>query len=79
MLIIHGSDDAVVPVEQSRALANALDAAGVANRLIVIQNARHGFEFRFDDQRDLIVDIIDFLDNAWGGGRRPIPNGALGG
>lgn len=65
MLIVHGSDDSLVPVEQSRALADALDAAGVPNRLIVIENARHGFEFRINNQRDLLPEIIAFLDKAW--------------
>lgn len=68
MLIIHGSDDYLVPVEQSRALADALDAAGVPNRLIVVENARHGFEFRINDERDLLPEIIAFLDKAWNGG-----------
>jgi acetyl esterase/lipase len=65
MLIVHGAKDALVPVEQSKALADALTAAGVSNRLIVIDHARHGFEFRIDAERDLVPDIIAFLNVAW--------------
>lgn len=64
-LIFHGTDDALVPVAQSRALANALDAAGVRNRLVVIEHARHGFELRVDRERDLVPEIISFLDDSW--------------
>ncbi len=65
MLIIHGSDDALVPLDQSRALASALQRAGVPNRLMVVEHARHGFDFRINDRYDLLPDILDFLVKAW--------------
>jgi acetyl esterase/lipase len=42
-LIMHGSDDATVPVVQSIAFDEALRGAGVDSTLIVIEGAGHGF------------------------------------
>ena len=42
-LIMHGSDDSTVPVEQSIAFDEALRAVGVDSTLIVIEGAGHGF------------------------------------
>lgn len=42
-LIMHGSDDATVPVEQSVAFDAALRAVGVDSTLIIIEGAGHGF------------------------------------
>ncbi|HMB02357.1 MAG TPA: alpha/beta hydrolase [Isosphaeraceae bacterium] len=66
MLLIHGGDDALVPLGQSRALADALARAGVPHRLIVIENARHGFGLEVQG-RDLLPEILAFLDSAWKG------------
>ena len=61
MLILHGTDDARIPLGQSEALAGALAQVGVAHRLIVVDRARHGFGFR-TETRDLLPDILAFLD-----------------
>jgi acetyl esterase/lipase len=66
MLLIHGRDDRHVPLEQSEALASALRRAGVRNRLIVVEGARHGFGFQAEG-RDLLPEILEFLDEAWDG------------
>jgi acetyl esterase/lipase len=42
MLILHGTEDGLVPVEQSRRLARALQANGVEVELEVIEGAGHG-------------------------------------
>jgi acetyl esterase/lipase len=67
MLLIHGDDDAWVPVDQSVRMANALDRLGVPNRLIVVHGARHGFETELKTpiEHDLIPEIVDFLERAW--------------
>ncbi len=65
VLIVHGTDDFLVPVEQSRSLDEALERAGVPHRLITIADARHGFGLK-SSTRDLVPDILDFLDAAWG-------------
>ncbi len=41
-LIIHGEEDATVPVEQSRTLATALNAAGVTTILHIVPHRGHG-------------------------------------
>jgi acetyl esterase/lipase len=64
MLLIHGDGDRLVPLDQSRRLAAALEAAGVPHRLIDVPAARHGFDFQAGP-RDLVPDILAFLDSAW--------------
>jgi acetyl esterase/lipase len=64
MLLIHGSDDRLVPPDQSQLLASALERAGVAHRLIVVAGARHGFGFRVGP-RDLLPEVLAFLDSVW--------------
>jgi acetyl esterase/lipase len=64
MLLIHGADDARVPLAQSETLAAALQGAGVPHRLIVVAGARHGFGFQVAG-RDLLPDVLAFLENAW--------------
>jgi len=67
MLLVHGSDDAWVPVVQSVRMAAALAQAGVPHRLIVVEGARHGFEtlIEYPAQRDLLPEILAFLETAW--------------
>ena len=42
-LIIHGDQDAVVPIVQGELMLHALQDAGVESELIVIEGAEHGF------------------------------------
>lgn len=70
VLILHGDDDALVPLAQSRSLVDALEAAGVPHRLVVLPGARHGFGLRVG-RRDLVPDVLAFLDGVWGAGARP--------
>ncbi|MBL8800207.1 MAG: alpha/beta hydrolase [Planctomycetia bacterium] len=42
-LLFHGTADKVVPVSQSRILAEKLKAAGVSDKLVEIQGADHGW------------------------------------
>jgi acetyl esterase/lipase len=42
-LILHGNQDAVVPLEQSQSLLQKLQAAGIQSQLVVVQGAGHGF------------------------------------
>jgi acetyl esterase/lipase len=64
MLLIHGTDDLLVPLEQSRMMAEALSRAGVPHRMIVVEHARHGFGL--DPQgRDLVPEIRAFLESVW--------------
>lgn len=63
-LLIHGRDDELIPVEQSEALAAALDHAGVSNQLLIVDGAAHGFGFHVAE-RDILPDVLAFLDAAW--------------
>jgi len=64
MLLIHGRDDQLVPLEQSQILAVALERAGVPHRLIELDHATHGFGFHVA-QRSLLPEILAFLDSVW--------------
>jgi acetyl esterase/lipase len=68
-LLIHGTDDAWVPLDQSMRMSEALDRAGVPIRLIVVNGARHGFECQLEEpvNRDLLPEILAFLESAWSG------------
>ena len=64
VLILHGDDDQLVPLDQSQALDRALERAGVVHRLIVVAGARHGFGLQAG-ARDLSRDVLAFLRRAW--------------
>ncbi|AGA26263.1 alpha/beta hydrolase [Singulisphaera acidiphila] len=64
MLLIHGRDDRLVPLEQSQALAATLAEAGVAHRLIEVDNAAHGFGFHVPT-RNILPDVLAFLASVW--------------
>jgi acetyl esterase/lipase len=67
MLLFHGSDDRWVPPDQAREMAESLERAGVFNRLVIVEGARHGFEMivASPKQIDLIPEILAFLDRVW--------------
>jgi dipeptidyl aminopeptidase/acylaminoacyl peptidase len=60
-LIIHGTDDSVVPHAQSQALHSAANGNGVHSKLHLIRGAKHGFHLE-PSQRDLKPLVADFLD-----------------
>jgi acetyl esterase/lipase len=64
VLIFHGDDDLLVPLDQSRALVEALQASQVPNRLVVVPGARHGFGLTAGSHR-LVPEILAFLENVW--------------
>lgn len=43
VLLIHGDEDELVPLANSEGMSAALDKVGVANEVIVIEGAGHGF------------------------------------
>jgi acetyl esterase/lipase len=67
MLLIHGTDDTWVRLDQSVRMAESLDRAGVPHRLIVVEGARHGFETLLEEpaDRDLLPEILAFLESVW--------------
>ena len=60
-LILHGTADRLVPVEQSEILASALKKAGVEQELIVIEGAPHSFHLQ-PKERDLRPAVLGFFD-----------------
>ena len=61
VLIVHGDKDAVVPYDQSRRLANALEAAGNEVDLVPIRGANHGW-FSTGELREIENAVLRFLD-----------------
>ena len=59
-LIMHGDMDNVVPLSQSRAFAEALRAAGVKVKLVVLKGVGHGgVEFKQPEQAKAIDAFLD--------------------
>ena len=67
MLLIHGSADPLVPVDQSYEMNKALTAAGVPDRLIIIPGGDHDLDFP-THYSNLIPQILAFLGDAWNHG-----------
>ena len=42
-LLLHGSDDGLVPADQARRLAAHRESLGLATRLVIYDGAPHGF------------------------------------
>lgn len=61
ILILQGTADKTVPVEQSQSLADALKKAGVQHELIIIEGAPHSFHLQ-PKQRDLRPVALGFFD-----------------
>lgn len=64
MLQIQGSADPLVPVNQAVAMASALRGAGIAEELIIIRGAGHGFGFQVQG-RNLLPRILAFLNQSF--------------
>ena len=61
ILILHGTKDTVVSVEDSEAFAAALEQAGVEHQIVVIPEAPHSFHLQ-PKQRDLRPLVLGFFD-----------------
>ncbi|MBI3882148.1 MAG: alpha/beta hydrolase [Verrucomicrobia bacterium] len=61
ILILHGTADTTVPVEQSELFAAALKKAGVEHELVIIPGAPHTFHLQ-PKQRDLRPLVLGFFD-----------------
>jgi acetyl esterase/lipase len=64
MLLIHGAEDSVVPVEQSRLFAKELQKSGRPVSLLVVEGAGHDFEEKNkSDGRLAFAAVLAFLDD----------------
>jgi len=61
-LIIHGTEDDLVPIDQSRAFHAALKAAGVASELVEVDGAGHGIR-----DPEVLLKTAAFFDAHLGG------------
>jgi len=61
LLILHGTADRTVPVDQSERFAAALKQAGVEHELVIIPDAPHSFHLQ-PRQRDLRPLVLGFFD-----------------
>lgn len=60
-LILHGTADKTVPVEQSEILAAALKKAGIEHELVLVPEAPHTFDLQ-PKQQDLRPRVLSFFD-----------------
>lgn len=61
-LLIHGTDDILVPLSQSQTYYERLKDAGVHAQLSVMMGRGHGFDFFHHDARPAVFDqVLDFL------------------
>lgn len=61
-MILHGTEDTVVPMKQSEKLYNALQKAGILCEIAVVEGAAHGDDlFYQDEMTDLVLSFLDRL------------------
>nr|WP_209282489.1 S9 family peptidase [Brevundimonas alba] len=61
LLLIHGKDDTVVPIEQSRVMAEALRRAGKPVELVELPGEDHWLS-RSDTRRQMLIETVRFLE-----------------
>ncbi len=63
-LLIHGTEDATVPVIHSTAFADAVNAAGGSAEVLILEGAEHGFMVRLisEDGREAYQEATAFLE-----------------
>jgi dipeptidyl aminopeptidase/acylaminoacyl peptidase len=61
ILLIHGRDDTVVPLEQSRSMADALEDAGHAPELVVLKGDDHWLS-RGATRLQMLRSVVAFLE-----------------
>jgi dipeptidyl aminopeptidase/acylaminoacyl peptidase len=61
ILLIHGSDDTVVPIEQSEAMADALKAAGKPVEFVKLKSEDHWLS-RSETREQMLTATVEFLE-----------------
>ncbi|MEN2737864.1 prolyl oligopeptidase family serine peptidase [Microbacterium sp. X-17] len=72
MLIMQGTDDAVVPPSQSEAIVRALAARGIPHEYVLYEGEGHGFR-RADTMQDVLTRELSFLGQTFGFTPAPSP------
>lgn len=67
VLTFQGTADPLVPAEQAKALHAALKKAGVAEKLVLLEGASHGWGGQEKERTDRLM--LEFLDKYLKGGR----------
>jgi dipeptidyl aminopeptidase/acylaminoacyl peptidase len=68
VLLIHGTDDYIVPVAQSRAMQRALERAGITAELVELEGEGHS-NWAFDSDKRALETIDAFLSRYLGSAR----------
>lgn len=63
-LFVHGTDDAIVPIQQSEALAEKLRQAGMSARLIAVDGEGHGWGWSHEHRIVSIAEMMKFFDET---------------
>ena len=70
LFIVHGEEDARVPVDHARELRKRLKAAGIEARYMEKENEGHGF-FKEENRADFFNALLAFLDEHIGEAAQP--------
>ncbi len=60
VLLVHGDKDELVPIWHSEKIRDALEAAKVPNRLVVIEGAAHGFDA--EGNQRMFANMVEWFD-----------------
>ena len=77
LFIVHGEEDARVPVDHARELHKRLKAAGVAVQYMEKANEGHGF-FKEENRADFFKALLAFLDKHIGDRQQPAARAQAG-
>lgn len=67
IMLVHGVEDDVVPIAQSRRMRATLARAGVPTQLVEVEGRGHGFRVFATDLRPATCTSLEFLARALGG------------
>jgi len=69
ILTFHGTKDPIVPIKQAKQLHEALQKAGVQQKLVVMEGAGHGWEG--EQLAKTVQEGMQFLDAVFNGATKP--------
>ncbi len=61
ILLVHGKDDTVVPIEQSQSMADALTAAGKPAQIVILNSEDHWLS-RSETRLQMLNETVKFLE-----------------